>query len=471
MPKTASQTVGIQIGAVSFVDEGTEQVLDNLEQRANVNTLFLAAFTYGTGNGGRQMKDHPFPDHGVQDYNDNFHGGHYGTPHPEYYKNTALKITKAPDHGNLDILEMVIPAAKKRGVKTYCWADDWGLDLPNVEKAREYDLYGRMAERTLCLNNPDNRNFWMGLVEDLTRSYDIDGIIWGSERQGALLNAFESIHNSNGNDPSRVCCFCGFCQAKARRLGIHFGRTREGFRALEAWVRTARAGQRPPDGTYVTFWRILFRYPELLAWETMWHDSLHETYSAIYDKVKSVKPQVQVGWHIWHAHGFSPYFRAQTDFKELSKYSDFLKITAYHNMGGPRMATYIDSIAATLYSDMPEDEALEFEYRILNYRERSRDQLPYTGLSSEYVYREITRAVEDVAGSQTQVLAGIDIDIPTREDYGKCTPENVKEMVQAAYRGGTHGLLLSRKYSEMKLANLGAVGVALREWKSIRNRP
>jgi hypothetical protein len=135
------------------------------------------------------------------------------------------------------------------------------------------------------------------------------------------------------------------------------------------------------------------------------------------------------------------------------------------------MATYIDSIAATLYSDMPEDEALEFEYRILNYRERSRDQLPYTGLSSEYVYREIKRAVEDVAGSQTQVLAGIDIDIPTREDYGKCTPENVKEMVQAAYRGGTHGLLLSRKYSEMKLANLGAVGVALREWKSIRNRP
>ena len=43
----SSKMVGIQVGAVSFVDEGTEKVLDLLQERACVNTLFLAVFTYG----------------------------------------------------------------------------------------------------------------------------------------------------------------------------------------------------------------------------------------------------------------------------------------------------------------------------------------------------------------------------------------------------------------------------------------
>jgi hypothetical protein len=47
--------IGLQIGAVSFVDEGTEQVLDLVQQRGAVNTLFLAVFTYGRGIAGRQV--------------------------------------------------------------------------------------------------------------------------------------------------------------------------------------------------------------------------------------------------------------------------------------------------------------------------------------------------------------------------------------------------------------------------------
>ena len=35
--------------------------------------------------------------------------------------------------------------------------------------------------------------------------------------------------------------------------------------------------------------------------------------------------------------------------------------------------------------------------------------------------------------------------------------------VKAAFEGGAHGVLLSRKYSEMRLANLGGAGRAIRE--------
>ena len=76
---------------------------------------------------------------------------------------------------NLDILAEVIPAAKKRGMKVICWLEDvFREDVPNMQKVQERDLYGRNAE-TMCVNNPEYRNFLTGLVEDYSRSYDIDG--------------------------------------------------------------------------------------------------------------------------------------------------------------------------------------------------------------------------------------------------------------------------------------------------------
>ena len=61
------------------------------------------------------------------------------------------------------------------------------------------------------------------------------------------------------------------------------------FAELAKFVRAGRAQKRPVDGYYVSLWRLMLRYPELLAWEHFWHDSLRETYKAIYSKVKSVK--------------------------------------------------------------------------------------------------------------------------------------------------------------------------------------
>ncbi len=460
----SKKMIGIQIGAVSFVDEGVEKVLDILQERAYVNTLFLAVFTYGRGIAGRQLPNQPLPDHGAQKYDLDFHGGNYATVHSQYYQNTVLKDTRAPDHGDLDILATVIPAAKKRGMKTICWLEDvFRSDLPNIQKLQEHDLYGRNAG-TLCFNNPDHRNFLTGLVEDYTRSYEIDGLMWGSERQGALGNALGAKHGGASSDPGRVTCFCQFCEKKARQQGINFDRVREGYRALEKFVREGRAGKRPVDGSYVTFWRLLLRYPELAAWEMFWTDSLRETYAALYGKVKSIKPQVPVGWHIWHNNSFSPIYRAEQDLQELSKYSDFLKVVIYHNCGGERMASYINSVSQTIYGDIPKQELLmDFEYNVMSLRERSYEQIPYTGLSSDYVYRETKRAIDGAAGTKTLIWPGLDIDIPTGRNQSKSTPQGTKDAVLAAFKAGAPGVILSRKYSEMKLANLSGAGEAIKE--------
>jgi hypothetical protein len=450
--------VGIQVGAISFVDEGLDPVLDNFQRLASINTLFLAVFTYGRGIAGRQVPGQPLPDHGKQEYDLNFHGGNYATVHSQYYKDTVFTNLRAPDHGSLDIIEHVLPAAKKRGMKVILWAEDvFRNDLPKIDQVQEHDLHGRRAT-TLCFNNPNYRNFLLGLVEDYTRSYEIDGIMWGSERQGALANALGASHGGRG----RVTCFCSLCERKARERGINFARAKEGFLALEKFVREGRAGRRPVDGYYVTFWRLLFRYPEILAWEQFWHDSLRETYAAMYNKVHSIKTTVPVGWHIWHNNSFSPLYRAQQDLQELSKYSDFLKMVMYHNCGGPRLATFLDSVTANMWGDLSPQQALDFQQRVMNYQERGYDQIPYTGLSADYVYREAKRAVDGAAGTKTLIWPGIDIDIPTDANHSKSTPQGTKAAVLAAFKAGAHGVLLSRKYSEMKLANLAGAGEAVR---------
>jgi len=461
---TAKKMIGIQVGAVSFLDEGVPQVLDIFQEKGRINTLFVATFTYGRGIAGRQVPGQPLPDHGKQEYDTDFRGGCYTRLHPDFYKDTVLKDVRARDHGDYDVLEAVLPEARRRGLKTICWYEDvWRNDVPNIEKVQEIDLYGRRAGRT-CMNHPDHRAFLAGLAEDWTRSYEIDGVMWGSERHGALGVALGSSHGGRGSDPSRVGCFCPHCEKKARERGISVERAKQGFRALEQYVRAARAGRRPVDGHFVEFLRLLMRYPEILAWEQLWHDSLRECYALIYQRVKAAKPHVQVGWHIWHNNSFSPFYRAQQDLRELAPCSDFLKMVMYHNCAGERMASYIDSVQQHVFGDLSKEEALAFHYKTLNFAERGLEQIPFTGFSADYVYREARRAVEGAAGARIQIWAGIDIDIPTHLNHSRSTPPGTKAAVLAALKAGVHGVLLSRKYSEMRLSNLAAAGEAVREF-------
>ena len=461
----ASKTIGIQVGAVSFVDEGVEQVLDVFQQYASVNTLFVATFTYGRGIAGRQVPGQPLPDHGKQEYDTGtFQGGSYTRIHPQYYKDTVIQDFRAPDLGGFDVLEAVVPAARKRGVKTICWFEDvWSPGVPNVAQAQERTFAGAPST-SLCFNNPNYRNWLLATVEDYARSHEIDGIMWGSERQGAFANMLGSSHGGGGRDPGAVTCFCPYCERKARGQGINVDRARAGFKALGDFVAAARQSKRPVDGYQVTLWRVMLRYPELLAWEMLWTDSLRETYAAIYAKVKSVKPTLGVGWHIWHNNSFSPIYRAEQDLSELSKYSDFLKMVMYHNCGGERMAGYIRSVGQTIYGDVPPQELLDFHYRVMDYKqEKPLAELAQSGFTADYVYREAARARAALTGTTTKLWPGIDIDIPTGSASAKSTPAGTRDAVLAAFRAGSDGVILSRKWSEMRSANLKGAGDAIKQ--------
>jgi hypothetical protein len=467
--------IGIQLGAVSLVDEGTEQVLDILQERAAVNTLFPAVYSYSSGTAGRQLRGHPYPGHGKQGGSD-FRGGNFATVHPKFYRDTALEplSTQAPDHKGFDLLASVIPAARKRQMKVVALIQDsFERDLPGVDKLLERDFNGQAAENA-CKNNPYYRNFMLGLVEDIVRSYEVDGVMFVCEQQGAFSDMLGSrLRGRARGKPGSRTCFCEFCRRRGEQRGIRFDRVKTAFVELEKFVAAGRARKRPPDGYYVSLWRLMLRCPELLAWEHMYHESLRDVYRLLSRKVKEIRPSAMFGPHIWHNASLSPIYRAEQDFNELAKHADFLKIALYHNAGGPRMASYIESVGDTIYGDVPPEDLTRFHYRVLNYdREPDYQRLRTAGLSSDYVYRETKRAIEGMRDQKAMLLTGIDVDIPIREedlqgslssDAIKATRASTSEVVKQAFRAEAHGVVISRKYSEMRLETLSGVGDAVRE--------
>jgi len=459
--QTTNRVIGIQVGAVSFVDEGISSVLDRFQRDGNINALFVATFTYGRGIAGRQVPGQPLPDHGKQAYDTNFHGGNYARTHEQYYTHTALKEIQAPDHPGFDVLAEVLPQAQSRRIKIFCWYEDvFRRDLEGVDRLQEVTLSGEKAS-TICFHNPEVQAFWRALTEDYLRSYPIDGVMWGSERQGPFGNAIGAMHGGAGSNPFEVACFCDFCKQAAKSRGIDAERAMEGYRKLATLVRDAREKSRPSDGYFVSLWRLLIQYPEILAWEKLWSDGQKSTYANIYQVTKSIRREAMVGWHIWHNNSFSPFYRATQDYAEFRKYSDFLKVVMYNNCGGPRLASYVNSVSRTIFADFTAEEVLGLTCKTLNYQETNLAGLPSQGLSANYVERETRRAIAGVQNT-VKIWPGIDIDIPTGRDEKKTEPRDVRDAVRAALGTGADGVILSRKYSEMRLTNLRAVGEALR---------
>jgi hypothetical protein len=454
--------IAIQVGAVSFVDEGTDKVLDIFQERARVNTLWLNTYTYGRGTGGRQLPGHPLPDHGVQAYDTDYHGGAFYDYDPKYFRNTCLDDFRAPDYNRIDIIREVVPKAKKRGMDVFAWDynnayEDMPRRMKNYQQVLEVDAHGRRSN-TPCFNNENYRNHLFGKIEDLLKTYpDLDGIAWGCERQGPLMNMI-----GGGWTTPYVTCFCADCRSKAKDRGLSADRARRGYLELEQFLRAARADLRPPDGYFVTFWRLLLDYPEILGWEKLWTDSYHGIRSEIYGIAKAISAEKPVGWHIMHNATLSPFYRAEENYAVTRTYSDYVKPVTYNNCAGPRMVTFLDSLSGTIFKDAKPADYLGFYYKLMNYEEAPLDKLPTSGLSADYVYREAKRAIAGVS-NEVPVYPGIDIDIPTGPAEKQTTPDDVREAVKAAFRAGAQGVVLSRKYSEMKLANLAGAGAGLRE--------
>jgi hypothetical protein len=163
-----------------------------------------------------------------------------------------------------------------------------------------------------------------------------------------------------------------------------------------------------------------------------------------------------------HLNSFNPFYRAEQDYEVLKGFSDFMKLALYQHCAGPRYARWIDGVHRRVFRETSKETLVAMMYDLLGLSEAPYDDLRTSAFSGEYVKRETERAIRGTGGS-VPIYPGIGIDVPTGPEERKTTPADVEAGIKGAIAGGAAGVILSRKYSEMKLANLEAAGKALRE--------
>jgi hypothetical protein len=453
--------VAIQVKPFAWVDEGIDSLLDTIQQKGAVNTIWAYTYDYLEA---RMTRDGtiPLPDHG-RPGSSQFVGGAFYDYDPKYFGGTILKDFRSPDYGKFNVISEVAPKAKARGMDFFCWDYNNAFPImirsvPNMAKVLEVDVFGRRTTSP-CFNHPDYRAHLSGKIESYLSGYgsEVDGIAWGCERMGPLNNAIGGGWSTVG-----LGCFCEHCQAKARERDLSVARARMGYLALDELFRAAAQDHRPTDGYFVAFWRLLLEYPEILGWEKLWTDSYHEVRGELYGIAKAIAPEKPFGFHIMQNMTFSPFYRAEEDYSQTKNYADFLKLATYNNAAGPRLATFLERLSATVFHDARPQDFLGFYYKLMNYQGATYEALPTAGLPADYVAEETKRAIAGVAG-QVKIYPGIDIDVPTNRTDKRTTPDDVRRSTRAAFDAGADGVVLSREYVEMWLANLSAAGDTLRE--------
>lgn len=457
-PAPVAPFVGIQMGPHTMLDEGIERTLDLVQDAAAVNVVMPYSHGYNDAfvKPLRARADHGVP---LTDNAGRKFPLVWVRTHGQYYTHTSLRhqvVDASFAHHDRDLFAEAAGPIRRRGMKLYARVlEAGGRTIANFSKVVTRDVDGRPTS-TACWNHPEYVGFWADTMEDLFRSYDLDGIQWGAERQGPLMNVVSPW------DDRPPTCFCEFCVARGKRHGIDPERARAGFRAL--WELAQGKTAPHADGVFASYLRVILRHPEVLAWEYQYRLAREEICAAMYARVKSVKPAAEVGWHVDHQpSSWDMVYRAEMSYEEMAPHSDFIKPIVYHAVLGPRIRSwYLPRFKRTFLSEVSLETSLELYYDLFGYdatKEPSLDELSRKGFSPDYVFREVRRSVASANG-KTRIYAGVGFDVPGSP---RDEPETVYQATRRALEAGAAGVVASREYEEMRVENLRAFGRAVRE--------
>jgi hypothetical protein len=468
MASADGKFVGIQISPISFVDEGVEPLLDTLKERFGINVLLIGTISWLGLKVGRRIswKLDGWPDHGVQAPTP-LKGGSYIADHPAYYANTSIREFRAQDEAlkDVDILDLVIPEARKRGMKVYPevmeplfnYAGHGSANtvaIPNLPQLLEIDLFNRIGSEP-CINHPDYRTWWHSIVEDYCRNYDIDGVMWCNERRSPLDNLIV------GRSPN---CFCEHCRRLAMARGIDVERVKIAFGPVYDYFQAARAGAEFVDGALIEFLRVLYNNPEVMLWERFWVERNKDMDRELYGIVKWCDPRLQFGLNVWNRNHLNPIRKAQWPWLEMTGWSDWVKPITYQHQSGGVYHGEMTHFHKSILRDVTPQEMTPIMYKLLGLDEAPWDEIVQTGFDPDtYVYGQCLSTVRAVQG-KVDVYMGIGVDAPrTRDDQAICTPDIVRRSVLATYRAGGKGVVFSPNYAGMNLTTLDGAAQALEE--------
>jgi len=433
--------IGSYLEPRRVADEGIEKVFDHFGKVARIPNFFFRAYVFN---------------HEVINPDRSCSGGAFFQIHPEYYEKTFIRDF-AGEEG--DLLSKVMEEADRRGMGVYVYffpAKTPPKYVPGCERVIETDCYGNRADFT-CWRNPDYKEHLLAAARDVLTNYPVLGLMWGAERCGPV--GWLVLKGPNRTKPA---CFCEHCCRAAEQRGVDPEKGKQGWRNVCDLFTRIRAGDIPPEGAFVNFWRLLLRYPEIIEWEALWWDGKREIQKEIYAIGKSIRGGLTVGHHMWHrGRAFSPFNRAALDYDELCEFADFVKPAMFSNPAPFRFKEQLDGQRASVLADLSDEQASDALFRFLGYdRECAYQELTTRVFSPRYAYREIEMAKKVVDG-RIPVYAGLNGG--TYRGYPgihEFTPQDVAAELRAVSQAGADGVI----YDGIDTPELAkAIGKALKQ--------
>jgi len=322
--------VGMQVHFLGeLLDEGIETAIRTMVEKGGINTLMLLTnIDHIATRGWGAITHNP---RGRQCLTAS---GFMYEPHLEFYAKTKIKPMKSQD-GELkgaNVLPEIIDVAKAHGMETYAFLLHRFPGFEDHPDCHVIDVLGRPVQGVYCHNNPDVRNLYFGMVEDLLRSYDFDGIfldLFDHSVQYGYRTLTDEMADTFGmtslpKPEMGLTCFCGHCVEKAKAQGIDVGEIRKGL------LRGVSLGYIPEKVEKLSRADEVFRFladiPEYLDWLRFRMRAHAELHAEIYNLAKTIDRGTKVALDIY---SIPDSWKYATDWKMMVDACDWIKPMFY----------------------------------------------------------------------------------------------------------------------------------------------
>lgn len=322
--------VSASLYAWDLHDEGIETILDNVQQMAAVNSVYLISPMHPEK---RPLTSDAFPHNPVRKTWMAEDSRIYWHPEMKRYGRIQPRLSDHDWLNQTDWVKLLVEAARKRGMKTGVELSHTTIDKERAEgelaDCMQRDIRGQICQQQesrtspqrylhpVCPNSPDGRQYIIALFSDLAANYDLDYLQWCT------------IPFDQGG-PDKGGCFCGSCIKTAAAENFDLAKARE------VLLKDPAAK------------------PEADRWQKFRCDSLARFYKDIAAAVHQIKPKMDLRFNL--------YFRNEAawgvDLKHIRPHLNSLRVMEYTEQQGnpaamPQKRQWLTHVRDAIGPDFP----------------------------------------------------------------------------------------------------------------------
>lgn len=322
--------VSASLYAWDLHDEGIETILDNLQQMAAVNSIYLISPMHPEK---RPLTSDAFPHNPVRKTWMAEDSRIYWHPEMKRYGRIKPRLSDHDWLNQTDWVKVLVEAARKRGMKTGVEISHTTIDKERAEgelaDCMQRDIHGQLCQQQesrtspqrylhpVCPNSPDGRQYIIALFCDLAANYDLDYLQWCT------------IPFDQGG-PDKGGCSCDSCIKTATAENFDLAKARE------VLLKDSTA------------------QPETDRWQKFRCNSLARFYKDLNAAVHKIKPKMDLRFNL--------YFRNEpawgVNLKLIRPHLNSLRVMEYTEQQGnpaamPQKRQWLTHVRETIGLDFP----------------------------------------------------------------------------------------------------------------------